>query len=208
MKAKYDDIDEYIADLQAELAKNENCAAHLYNLGMALLSKRDFAAAEDAFLRAVRNSPSLAEAYVQLGGICLVRDDLDGCLRYNQEAASCRPRFAIPWGNIGFVHMQRGDPEQAIPALRKALKWDPKFIQARTTMATAMYMQGDYDAAIECGNEVVRQEANFGPAWNNLALAHFEKGEFARAVECADKAQECGFDVREEFLAELAPHRQ
>jgi tetratricopeptide (TPR) repeat protein len=74
-------------------------------------------------------------------------------------------------------------------------------------MATAFYMQGDYDAAIAYCDEVIRQEANFGPAWNNLALAHFEKGEFARAVECADTAQRCGFEVRGEFLAELAPHR-
>ena len=207
MKEQYEDLDEYIADLQAELAKNENCAAHQYNLGLALLSKRDFAAAEEAFLGAVRNSPHLAEAYVQLGGICLTRDDLEGCLHYNQEAASCRPKFAVPWGNIGFVHLQKGEPDKALPALRKALKWEPKFVQARTGMATAMYMQGDYDAAVEYCQEVLSQEANFGPAWNNLALALFEKGEFARAVECADKARQCGFDVREEFLAELAPYR-
>ena len=73
MKQRYDDIDEYIADLKMEIAANEQCANHHYNLGLALLSKRDFVGAEEALLNAVRNSPHLAEAYVQLGGICLER---------------------------------------------------------------------------------------------------------------------------------------
>ena len=66
------------------------CSSHHYNLGLALLSKRDFVGAEEALLNAVRNSPHLAEAYVQLGGICLERGDLEGCLRYYEEAAQCR----------------------------------------------------------------------------------------------------------------------
>ena len=137
MKARYDDLDEYIADLKAEIAGNEQCANHHYNLGLALLSKRDFVAAEESFLEAVRNSPHLAEAYVQLGGICLERGDLDGCLRYNEEAANCRAKFPVPWGNIAFVHLQRGEPDKAITALNKALKWDPNFVQAQNALVQA-----------------------------------------------------------------------
>lgn len=207
MKDRYDDIDEYIADLKTEIAANEQCANHHYNLGLALLSKRDFVAAEESFLNAVRHAPRLAEAYVQLGGICLERGDLDGCLRYNEEAANCRAMFPVPWSNIGFVHLQRGEPAKAISALKKAVKWDPNFIQALNALATAHFMEGDYDASIEVCNTVLRKEPGFGPAWNNLALALFEKGEFSRAVEAVDKALECGFEVRREFLEELAPHR-
>lgn len=207
MKDRYDDIDEYIADLKTEIAANEQCANHHYNLGLALLSKRDFVAAEESFLNAVRHAPHLAEAYVQLGGICLERGDLDGCLRYNEEAANCRAMFPVPWSNIGFVHLQRGEPAKAISALKKAVKWDPNFIQALNALATAHFMEGDYDASIEVCDTVLRKEPGFGPAWNNLALALFEKGEFSRAVEAVDKALECGFEVRREFLEELAPHR-
>ena len=130
MKEQYTNLDEYIADLRAEIAQNDNCANHHYNLGMALLSKRDFVGAEACFLNAIRNSPHLAEAYVQLGGICLQRGDLEGCMRYNEEAANCRAKFPVPWANIGFVHLQKGEPKKAVEALKKALKWDPDFIQA------------------------------------------------------------------------------
>ena len=45
MKDRYDDIDEYIGDLQAEIRTNDQCATHYYNLGVALLTKYD-----DAYL--------------------------------------------------------------------------------------------------------------------------------------------------------------
>ena len=206
MKARYDDLDEYIADLKAEIANNEQCANHYYNLGMALLTKRDFIAAEEAFLNAVRNSPHLAEAYVQLGGICLERGDLDGCLRYNEEASNCRAKFPVPWSNIAFVHLQRGEPDKAITALNKALKWDPNFVQAQNALATAYFMKGDSEACEAQCLSIIKKEPAFAPAWNNLALAYFDRGEFAKAKEAADKAQALGFEVSEGFLEELKAH--
>ena len=193
MKERYDNIDEYIRDLQAEIRQNDQCANHYYNLGVALLSKGDFVEAESAF--------------IQLGGICMQRGDLEGCLRYNHEAANCRAKFAVPWSNIGFVHLQRGEADEAIKALEKALRWDPEFVQARSTLASALFMKGDYEGCIEHCNTVLRKQPSFGPAWNNLSLAHFEKGEFARAVECADKALESGYDVPEAYLRDLAAYR-
>ena len=206
MKARYDDLDEYIADLKAEIADNEQCANHYYNLGLALLTKRDFIAAEEAFLNAVRNSPHLAEAYVQLGGICLERGDLDGCLRYNEEASNCRAKFPVPWSNIAFVHLQRGEPDKAITALNKAHKWDPNFVQAQNALATAYFMKGDSEACETQCLSIIKKEPAFAPAWNNLALAYFDRGEFAKAKEAADKAQELGFEVSEGFLEELKAH--
>ncbi len=207
MKDRYDNIDEYIADLKAEIAQNEQCATHHYNLGMALLSKRDFMAAEESFLEAVRNSPHLAEAYVQLGGLCLRRDDLEGCLRYNEEASNCRAKFPVPQANIGFVYIQMGKPEKALSHLRKAIQWDPDFLQAKTGMATAQFMLNDLKGCEETCQDIIKKEPGFAPAWNNLALTYFEQQEFAKAIEACDKAQELGFDVPQGFLDELAPHR-
>lgn len=207
MKERYDDIDEYIADLKAEIAVNEKCANHYYNLGLAFLSKRDFVAAEEAFLAALRNSPHLAEAYVQLGGICLERGDLEGCLRYNEEAANSRAKFPIPQSNIAFVHLQRGEPDKAIAALSKALKWDPDFLQAKNALATAHFMKRELDTAERLCREIIAREPGFAPAWNNLALALFEQGRAAEAGEAADKALELGFEVPAGFLEELAAAR-
>ena len=68
MKERYDDIDEYIRDLQAEISRNDQCANHYYNLGVALLSKGDFVEAESAVLDAGRHSRPLAVGYMRRGG--------------------------------------------------------------------------------------------------------------------------------------------
>lgn len=204
MKDRYESLDEYIADLQSEIADSDGkCANHHYNLGVALLSKLDFVAAEECFLETLRQSPHMAEALVQLGGICLQRNDLDGCLRYNEEAAQCRAKFAVPWSNIGFVHLQRGEVEKAVKALKKALNWDPNFVQAKATLASACFMSGDYTECVRLAREVVKKEPGFGPAWNNLSLALFEQGDQEGAVEAARTALECGYDVEKPFLKDL-----
>lgn len=208
MKERYDDLDEYIGDLKAEIAANEKCATHHYNLGVALLSKRDFVAAEEAFLNAVRQSPHLAEAYIQLGGICMERGDLEGCLRYNQEAANCRPKYAIPQANIAFVHLQQGRPDEALKALTKALQWNPRLVQARNGLAIAHYMQGDYKASEDDCRALLADEPEFGPAWQNLSLALFQQERFPEAVQACDRAVTLGCEVPERFLADLEPHRE
>lgn len=208
MKEHYDDVNEYIDDLKKEIATGDKkCANHYYNLGVAYLSLRDFAAAEEAFLNAIRSSSHLAEAYVQLGGICLERGDLDGCLHYNEEAAKVRPRFAIAQSNMAFVYLQKGEPDKAIAALRKALSWDPRFIQARHEMTTALFMKGDYEECERLCRELIAEQPGFAPAWNNLALALFQQGRQKEAVAAADKAIELGFDVAKGFLADLEAHR-
>ena len=188
MKDRYTDIHEYIHDLQAEIEKDPKCAIHHYNLGVAMLSLGDYAEAEECFLNAVRNSGHMAEAFVQLGGLCLRRGDLDGCMQYNKEAAQCRAKFPVAWGNIGFVHLQKGEVDEAIAALHKALTWDPKYLQARATFASALYMKGEYEKSAEMSRMVIQQEPAFGPAWNNLSLACFELGEVDKAKEYAEKA--------------------
>ncbi|MGE4469795.1 MAG: tetratricopeptide repeat protein [Desulfovibrio sp.] len=200
---QFENVDEYIADLKAKLAKNRECGNTLYNLGVAHLSKREFMEAERCFREAVANSPKLAEAYVQLGGIAMQRGDLKTCLTYNVQATQQRPFFAVPWGNIGFCQLQMGETDKAVQSLKRAIKYDNKFVQALATLGSAYFTLGDLEEAAKALEEAVSLEPKFGPAWNNLALVHAEKGEWAQAKDCVGKAQESGYEVPEDFLKEI-----
>ena len=204
MSTQAKNVDEYIAELQAELAGNPTCASHHYNLGVAYLSKRMWQEAEASFLEAVENSARMADAYVQLGGICLQRGDVEGCLNYNKHAKGCRPQFAVPFANMGFCYLQMGDVDRAIVNLTKALNRDPGFVQALTTIGSAYIMDGQLDEAKASLDKAVELEANFGPAWNNLALYWLEKQDKEKARECIAKAQETGYEVPEELVAQAA----
>ena len=128
------DVHEYIAKQRMAVAQNPECGTSRYNLAVGLLGLKHYEEAEKELLEAISCSPTLAEAYVQLGGICLAKGDLDGCLDWNKRATQARAGFSEGWGNIGFVHLQKGELQEAIYALEKAVRWNPKFIQALASL--------------------------------------------------------------------------
>lgn len=60
--------DEQIARLKGQLTGNEECGTTHYNLAVALMGKQEYAEAERVLHDAIDCSPTLAEAYVLLGG--------------------------------------------------------------------------------------------------------------------------------------------
>jgi len=200
-------VKEYITHQRAAIAANPECGTSHYNLAIGLLGLKKYEEAEKELLEAIECSPNLAEAYVQLGGICLQRGDLEGCLKYNKAAVQSRAGFAEGYGNIGFAQLQLGNIEEAITALDKAIRWNPKFLQAYTTLANAYLMKGMIDESIETSLKVIDLEPDFAVAYNNLAIAYLEKGEYALAVKYVDKAMEFGYEVASEILDEIKKYR-
>jgi tetratricopeptide (TPR) repeat protein len=204
-KAK--NVDEYIAMQRQAIAMNPECGTSHYNLGVALLGQKKYSEAEEEFLEATACSPSLAEGFVQLGGISLQRGDLEGCLDYNTRAINSRAGFAEGWANIGFVQLQMGNVEEATRALQKAIKFNRNFLQAYATLANAYLMDGLVDESIETNLKALEIEPNFAVSHNNLAIAYLEKNQHDLAVQHADKAVELGYEVAPEILKELESYR-
>ncbi len=204
-KAK--DVEEYIARQRAAIAANPECGTSHYNLAIGLLGQRKFDEAEKELLEALENSPTLAEAYVQLGGICLSKGDLDGCLDYNMRATKTRAGFSEGFGNMGFVYLQKGEVDQAIKYLQKAIAHNSNFLQAYTTLANAYLMKGLVDESIAANQKALKLEPDFAVAHYNLAIGYLEKTETAKAVEHFDRAKELGFEVAPEIASEIDSYR-
>lgn len=196
-------IDQFIEEQQASLKQNPECGNTHYNLGVALLSQRKTAEAENAFFAAIENSPGLAEAYVQLGAICLQRGDLDGCLDFNTRAVKARPGFSEGYGNIGFVHFQKGNLDEAIVALERATAFNFRFLQGLTTLANAYLMKGRVADSIHTNLKALAIEPRFAVAHNNLAIAYLEQGDTAKAIAHYDKAVEFGYEVAPQIRTEI-----
>ncbi|MBW2564467.1 MAG: tetratricopeptide repeat protein [Deltaproteobacteria bacterium] len=205
-KAK--NAEEYISMQRAAIAGNPECGTSHYNLAVALLGLKKYDEAEKELTAAIHCSPNLAEAYVQLGGICLQKGDLEGCLEYNKQSVKSRAGFSEGWANIGFAQLQLGNIEEAIFALEKATRWNPQFLQAYTTLANAYLMKGMVDESIETNLKALKIEEGFAVAHNNLAIAYLEKKHYEMAVMHCDKAVELGYDVAPEILKEVEKHRK
>jgi tetratricopeptide (TPR) repeat protein len=209
--------DEYIARMRNTLSENTECGTTHYNLAVGLMGQQEYDAAEKALHDAIECSPNLAEAYVLLGGLCLQRNDLEGCLWYKRYAIKARAGFAEGYANIGFVLLQvidgkneKEDEEkldQAIKHLKKAIIHNSKFVQAFATLGSAYYMKGLIDEGIKANLEAVNIQSDFPIAHNNLAVGYLQKGLYDKAIDHCDRAVALGFDVAEELKNELAPHR-
>lgn len=210
--------DEHISKLRGQLAGNPECGTTHYNLAVALMGKQEYVEAEKELHEAIDCSPTLAEAYVLLGGICLQRGDLEGCYRFNQRATKARAGFAEGYGNMAFVLLQLVDGkdpkedeekvDKAIKNLRKAIIHNKNFVQAYTTLGTAYFMKGLVQEGIKANLEAIEVVPDFPVAHNNLAVAYLEIKDYDKAIEHCDKAVELGFEVAQELLDELAPHRK
>ena len=143
------DADEYIAIQKAAVGQNPECGNSHYNLAVGYLGQRRLEEAERELHAALECSPGLAEAYVLLGGICLNRGDLEGCLAHNRKAVQVRPGFSEGYGNIGFVELQRGNVDEAIAANHKALKLAPDFAPSHNNLTIAYLEKGEYALAVE-----------------------------------------------------------
>jgi len=211
------DVEARIADLRSKLASNTECGTTHYNLAVALMGIKEYDEAENVLHDAVECSPNLAEAYVLLGGLCLQRNDLEGCLRYNRHATKSRAGFAEGFGNIAFVLLQQCDGkdpvedtkkiDEAIKMLQKAIVHNSQFVQAYTTLGTAYFMKGLIKEAVEANKKAIKIEPDFPIAHNNLSVGYLELKDYKKAIEHCDKANELGYDVPKELLAELDPHR-
>ncbi len=196
-------VEEYIAVQRAAIASNPECGTSHYNLAVGLLGQKNYEEAEKELLEAIDCSPTLAEAYVLLGGIALQRGDLEGCLSFNKRAINVRAGFSEGWGNIGFVNLQLGRVDDAIHALEKAISYNPKFIQAVSTLANAYLMQNDLDKSIELNFRALEIDPGFAIAHNNLAISYMEKGDKELATTHFAKATEMGYATAPELLADL-----
>ncbi len=195
--------EEFIAQQRAGLASNPDCGTSHYNLGVALMGQGKFEEAEKALYDAIENSPGLAEAYVQLGGIRLRAGDAEGCLQFNQRAVKAKPGFSEGWANIGFIHLQNGEPDEAITALTKATAFNFRNLQALTMLANAYLMKGMLKESIDASKKALDLEPAFPLAHNNLGLAYLEGGQNELAVTHFDKAIEGGYDVAPEIMKEI-----
>mgnify|MGYP002725750222 CR=1 FL=1 len=212
------DADEHIAQLKLSLSQNDECGTTHYNLAVALMGKQEYAEAEKELHEAIDCSPTLAEAYVLLGGLCLQRKDLEGCYRFNQRAVKARAGFAEGYGNMAFVLLQLVDGkdpkedgekvDKAIKNLKKAIIHNKNFVQAYTTLGTAYFMKGLVPEGIKANLEAIKVQPEFPVAHNNLSVAYLEIKEYDKAILHCDKAEELGFEVAQELKDELAAHRK
>jgi len=151
----------------------ERASAH-YNLGLAYTVSGRVKKAEASYLKALELDPTLVQAWVNLGGVRLMRWEFQGCLEANQEAAKLRDDLPIVHYNMGQAYLYLNDAENLVRCTERVLELDRDHAAAHYYAAVGFLALDNHGAA----------ERHLGRA---LELGHRPTQEFMRALEKAQR---------------------
>lgn len=101
----------------------ERASAH-YNLGLAYTVSGRVKQAEESYLKALEIDPTMFQAWVNLGGVRLMRWEFKGCLEANLEAAKLRDDLPIVHYNMGQAHLYLNQPEDLLRCNERVIELD------------------------------------------------------------------------------------
>ena len=114
-------------------------------LGLAELARRDGAAAEDAFRRALLLAPADAQAHFNHGVALQMRGDAAGAARAYQRALTFDPDLVAADFNLGVLFAQQGNRDAAIAAYGQVLERNPAHVAAYKNLGEMLFAAGRID---------------------------------------------------------------
>jgi tetratricopeptide (TPR) repeat protein len=151
----------------------ESAAAH-FNLGLAYTNRGLADRAERHYRKALELEPDLIEAWVNLGGVLLLKWDFSGSIAANEEALKRKSDLLLAHFNIGQACLYLGDADGVVRSYRRVVELDPKHAAGHYFLAVGLLAAG---CAAEARAELARAEA----------LGHSPAPEFLRALNTAAK---------------------
>ncbi|XP_052793386.1 UDP-N-acetylglucosamine--peptide N-acetylglucosaminyltransferase 110 kDa subunit-like isoform X2 [Mya arenaria] len=137
---------------------------------------------------AIKQSPTLAEAYSNLGNVYKERGQLQEALENYRYAVRLKPDFIDGYINLAAALVAAGDMEQAVQAYVTALQYNPDLYCVRSDLGNLLKALGRLDEAKACYLKAIETQPNFAVAWSNLGCVFNAQGEIWLAIHHFEKA--------------------
>jgi tetratricopeptide (TPR) repeat protein len=157
---------------EQEVAEHPDRASAHYNLALAYTVSGRVKQAEESYMKALEIDPTMVEAWVNLGGVRLMRWEFQGCLEANQNAAKIRDDLPIVHYNMGQAYLYLNDPENLVRCNERVLELDREHAAAHYYAAVGHMALDNLGAA----------ERYLGRA---VELGHQPTQDFVKAMEKA-----------------------
>jgi spermidine synthase len=105
-----------------------------------------------------------------LGGILLLRGELEPATALFERAIRSKPDFADSYDNLGLVRHRQGRLDEAVSFFQEALRCDRNFVDAHNNFGILLAQQGRSSEALEHFHQAVRIRPTFAKAHRNLGL--------------------------------------
>jgi len=116
-----------------------------FTYGIAFFQHGFLDQATESFKQVIANRPNDAEAYYNLGTLCLRRNDLAEAQQYLEQAVKLRPEYADAWNNLGTIAAQKGNNTEAIQNFQQTLKLRPAYSTALLNLGNVYRKQGNFE---------------------------------------------------------------
>jgi tetratricopeptide (TPR) repeat protein len=103
-------------------------------------------------------------------------------LRVFQQVVSEDPGRREAWNVLGFLHAERGEFSQAVPAFEKALALRPDDAALCFNAAFALQKAGQHQAAMPLLQQAIRLDPKLDRAWYGLGLSFAHVGRYEEAI--------------------------
>ena len=157
---------------QKDVEEHPDRASSHYNLGLAYTVSGRAKLAEESYLKALEIEPTMVQAWVNLGGVRMMRWEFKGCLEANQAAARLRDDLPIVHYNMGQAYLYLNDPENLVKCNQRVLELERDHAAAHYYAAVGYLAMDNMGAA----------ERHLGRA---IELGHHPTQDFIKAMEKA-----------------------
>jgi tetratricopeptide (TPR) repeat protein len=96
-----------------------------FNLGLAYGQMGHMDSAEKAYRKALLLDPDLVEAWVNLGGVLMLKWDFQGSLDANREALKRKEDLILAHYNTGQANLYLGNAEVVVQSYNRVVELDP-----------------------------------------------------------------------------------
>lgn len=154
----------------------ESAAAH-FNLALAYTHRGLADRAERHYRKALEIEPDLVEAWVNLGGVLLLKWDFKGSVAANEEALKRKGDLLLAHYNLGQAFLYLGDAGGVVRSYRRVVEIDPGHAGGHYFLAVGLLAAG-------------REEEARGELARARSLGYSPAPEFLRALNAATKEPE------------------
>ncbi len=148
---------------------------------------RDWPTAERQFKRALALNPNYATAHQWYGLKLRFRGRHNEAVRETATALELDPLSLIISVNVGEMHYDMGDLEQAETQFRRTLEFGPDFAEARVWLAHTLFLQDRSSEAITQAKEAVRLSNNDPRCASTLGYLYAKSSETQEARRILDE---------------------
>ena len=142
-----ENLTDRIERCQKQVEQEPHSAAAHFNLGLAYTAKGLMDKAEASYRAAIAEDADLVEAWVNLGGVLLLKWDFAGAAEANREAIRRREDLVQAHYNLGQAHLYMGEAAELVTCCRRVVELEPEHAAGHYFLAVGLLATGQvFDA--------------------------------------------------------------